>query len=147
MNGKVKLQAPAREAPCVALPPRRFPGSPPAANRGERPSAGLHVASACQTTRRQSSQLDRQAVTFTGQSNGRQTHDFIPHFHLSHCSVSKWRNDSIVASNQKWVSEGQSMQRYTDIFWNEAHKKIFHVSNRNRIKTLELELKLTVDKN
>lgn len=47
MNGKVKLQAPAREAPCVALPPRRFPahlhssGSSESGRGGERASTWL----------------------------------------------------------------------------------------------------------
>lgn len=100
MNGKVKLQAPAREAPCAALPPKRFPSSPPQLRWQQRIGVETvkHGASTWLQRVKQSSSPIRQTGGHRhGPSGGRSqwTKDF-----RTFISVTlKLRNDTILESN------------------------------------------------
>lgn len=126
---------------------------------GVRPSASVHMASACQTTGRQSRQVDRRAVTFisrrfsTGQSNRRHMTSyftFISVTVLCQVKMKEWVHTNISLKMFRY----EAIYRY---FWLDAQllnvfkSDLFHatlifcVSTRNRIRTMKLELKPLVD--
>lgn len=96
-----KITGASQGGPVCCPATQALPSSPPQLRQpqqktvsGERPSASLHVASACQTTSRQ---VDRQAVTFTSRrfSTAMGQTDTLIHFHLGHCSESS-QNEGVI---------------------------------------------------